>query len=276
MACKLVRARLFEYMDGELPAEPRAQLEAHVTACADCRRLLDLERSFAEHYGQRLRPDPAPDRLRARVTEMLGAVPAVRPRRWGRRLALGYTLVAAGAVATLGLGALLAGGGPRFWRLESAPLGRLAAASVEQHQKLARGILPHDITQVTPKAAEQWFKSRLNFNVNLPELTREDLDLVGGRIAHLRDLEVAALHFKMDGRDISLFVIPFEKYRDLGIDATPKFKMVTHQGYDVIVWASHGMAYSLVSEIGGRSCLVCHSRDEPLGLPADARAHDRL
>ena len=132
------------------------------------------------------------------------------------------------------------------------------------------------MVQLTPKAAEQWFKSRLNFNVNLPELTREDLDLVGGRIAHLRDLEVAALHFKMDGRDISLFVIPFEKYLDLGIDATPKFKMVTHQGYDVIVWASHGMAYSLVSEIGGRSCLVCHSRDEPLGLPADARAHDRL
>jgi anti-sigma factor RsiW len=153
---------------------------------------------------------------------------------------------------------------------------RLADASVEQHQKLARGILPHDIQRVAPKAAEQWFKGRLSFNVSLPELTGEDLTLVGGRVSNLRDLEVAALHYQVEGKDVSLFIIPFEKYKSLGLSESPKFKMVTRRGYDVIVWASHGAAYSLVSEIGGRSCLVCHSREEKLDLPAAPQVHDKL
>jgi len=42
------------------------------------------------------------------------------------------------------------------------------------------------------------------------------------------------------------------------------------------VWASHGAAYSLVSEIGGRACLVCHSREEKLDLPTGSRVHDKL
>src|SRR4029077_19263733 len=117
------------------------------------------------------------------------------------------------------------------------PLMRLADASVEQHQKLARGTLPPDIQHVTPKTAEQWFKGRLNFNVSLPELTGQELTLLGGRVSNLRDLEVAALHYQVEGKDVSLFIMPLDKYTGLGLSESPKFKMVTRQGYDVIVWA---------------------------------------
>ena len=103
--------------------------------------------------------------------------------------------------------------------------------------------------------------------MSLPELTGDDLVLLGGRISNLEDLEVAALHYRVEGKDVSLFIIPLEKYKTLGLGDSPKFKMVNRQGYDVVVWASHGAAYSLVSEIGGRSCLVCHSREEKLDLP---------
>ena len=112
--------------------------------------------------------------------------------------------------------------------------------------------------------------------MSLPELTGDDLVLLGGRISNLEDLEVAALHYRVEGKDVSLFIIPLEKYRTLGLGDSPKFKMVTRQGYDVVVWASHGAAYSLVSEIGGRSCLVCHSREEKLDLPPGSRVHDKL
>jgi anti-sigma factor RsiW len=183
-------------------------------------------------------------------------------------------LVALGTLLGTGFAGLL--GRERLWHRGNAPLLRLADASVEQHQKLARGLLPPDIQHVAPKAAEQWFKARLNFNVSLPDLKGEDLTLLGGRVSHLRDLEVAALHYQVEGKDVSLFIMPLDKYRSLGLSQSPKFKLVTRQGYDVIVWASHGAAYSLVSEIGGRSCLVCHSREEKLDLPTDSRAHDKL
>ncbi len=282
MVCKLARSKLFEYLDGELPEEQGSNLESHLVACADCRRLVELERSFRERYVEPLRPEPVPQRVRDQVAGLLDALPDDQPAARRFPTSLSWSLVAGLVLFVLGgllgasLGGLLGSGGERLWSRGNAPLMRLADASVAQHQKLARGILPHDIEHVAPKAAEQWFKGRLNFNVSLPELTGEDLTLLGGRVSNLRDLEVAALHYQVEGKDVSLFIIPFEQYKSLGLRESPKFKMVTRQGYDVIVWASHGAAYSLVSEIGGRSCLVCHSREEKLDLPADSRVHDKL
>src|SRR6266508_1102650 len=135
------------------------------------------------------------------------------------RLVAAMALFAFGTLFGTGLGGLF--GGERGWHRGNPPLMRLADASAEQHQKLARGILPHDSQHVAPKAAEQWFKARLNFNVSLPELTGEDLTLVGGRVSNLRDLEVAALHYQVEGKDVSLFIIPLEKYQSLGITEAP-------------------------------------------------------
>jgi anti-sigma factor (TIGR02949 family) len=274
MACNVTHLKLFQYLDGELSEEQRSELESHLASCPDCRRLADLERSFHQTYLEPLRPDPAPERVREQVARLLDALPDQQPRSAGWRrpsavgLLVGLAFVLFGGILWLSL--------QRPWHATNAPLIRLAEASVEQHQKLARGLLPHDITHGTPKAVEQWFKGRLDFNVSLPELTRDDLTFLGGRISHLRDLDVAALHYRVEGKDVSLFIIPLERYQKLGLGESPKFKMVTHQGYDVIVWSSHGAAYSLVSEIGDRSCLVCHSREEKLDFPTDSRVHDKL
>jgi len=280
MVCKVARSRLFEYLDGELSEEQSAALDEHLTTCPDCRRLVEFERSFRERYIEPLRPDPAPERVRDQIALLLDALPdgqkrAPRAHSFLRsRLVAGLALFILGTLLGAGLGGFLRW--ERLWNRGNAPLKRLADASVEQHQKLARGVLPLDIQSVAPKAAEQWFKGRLNFNVSLPELTGEDLVLLGGRISNLADLDVAALHYKLEGQDVSLFIMPPEKYKALGLGDSPKFKQVTSRGYDVIVWASHGAAYSLVSEIGGRSCLVCHSREEKLDLPTDSRVHDKL
>jgi hypothetical protein len=49
--------------------------------------------------------------------------------------------------------------------------------------------------------------------------------------------------------------------------------MVNRHGYDVIVWSSHGVAYALVSEIGGRSCAVCHAPGEKLDVSLKPEIH---
>jgi len=275
MVCKDARSKLFQYLDGELPQEQRSVLEGHLAACADCDRLVRLERTFQETYLDPLRPDPAPDRVRDQVARLLHALPdSPQAERWWSHRSRVRLLAAAAAL--LLVGGIIGIGLQRLWNGPKTSLIRLAEASVEQHQKLARGVVPYDIKQVSPKAAEQWFRRRLDFNVSLPELTREDLTFLGGRISHLYDFEVAALHYQVEGKDVSLFVIPLERYRKLGLGESPKFKMVTYGGYDVIVWASHGAAYALVSEIGGRSCLVCHAREDKLDLPASSRVHDKL
>ena len=165
---------------------------------------------------------------------------------------------------------MLIGGGQRA---AAASLVRLADASVEQHQKLARGVLPLDITQVSPKDAERWFGQKLDFNVRLPDLKREQLTFLGGRLSHLDGFDVAALEFQVENQNVSLFIMPVEQYEKLGLREEPRFKMVNRSGYDVIVWSSHGVAYTLVSEIGGRSCAVCHAPEEKLDVTLKPEVH---
>src|SRR5262249_23640943 len=144
-------------------------------------------------------------------------------------------------------------------------------ASVSQHERLAHGLLPLDISTASPKDTETWFTTRLDFPVQLPQLRYEQLTLVGGRVSNLDDIPVAALKYRVDDTDVSLFVMSTDRYQRLGVDPTPKFKMITRGAYDVIVWDSprHRAAYALVSEIGPQSCMVCHAKAD---VPKISRA----
>ena len=279
MVCDLARRKFFPYLDGELAAEEQASLEGHLSCCPDCQRLIHLERTFRARYLDHLRPDPAPETVRREVSRLLNGLSDHHPGGSGgrhrRSSTIRWVAVAVGVCLVLG-GATLGVAVRRWWSGTSASLVRLAEASVEQHQKLTRGLLSYDVRGMSPRQMERWFRGKLDFDVNLPELPRKNLALLGGRVSSLRDIEVAALHYQLDGKDVSLFVMPLEKYRQLGLAGTPKFKIVTYQGYDVIAWASHGVAYSLVSEIGGQSCLVCHSPEERLDFPTGFRAHGML
>jgi anti-sigma factor RsiW len=270
--CNSAKASIFPYVDGELEAADRAGLEAHVAACGTCARLLARERAFQAAYVRPLRPTPAPEPVRRRVIRQLAELaarsgPARRPAR--TRLALAACaigLVALGAAGTLVVETALR---------TSTALADLVDAAVDQHQKLSRDLLPADISGVTPRDAEDWFRKRLAFNMTVPELVNERLTFLGGRITHLLGAEAAALAYQVDGSDVSLFVVPGEAYRNLKLKEPPRFKLVTRRGYDVIVWQSHarGIGYALVSEIGGRSCLVCHASDEVRESAASLSAH---
>jgi hypothetical protein len=72
--------RLSEYLDGELAPDERAALEAHLTACAECRAVLDdLERVVSR---ARTLDDRLPERdLWPGIAERIGRRRAA-PRRW--------------------------------------------------------------------------------------------------------------------------------------------------------------------------------------------------
>jgi anti-sigma factor (TIGR02949 family) len=262
MDCNTAQTQVFPYVDGELTPELRDEIEAHLAHCGVCRRLVDLEFAFREAYVDRLRPDPVPERVRDQVDTLLRDMHrsrrARRARRRFRRVSLG---VAALVLIGVGVGAGVA---LQSYLGTRTTLADLADAAVEQHQKLVRDLLPPDIKDVSPRAAEEWFRKRLAFNVSLPDLKTERLQFLGGRISHLRDVEVAALEYQVDANNVSLFIIPEEAYRRLRLNDKPRFKVVSHRGYDVVIWRSQGAGYTLVSEIGDRACLVCHAPDEKL------------
>jgi anti-sigma factor RsiW len=271
MNCDLAKSHVFPYVDGELGHEVRGEMEAHLAQCSACRRCVEQELAFRDAYVTRLRPDPAPLYLRESVDRLLGGLAGgAAPLR---RRARGWGLAAAAVVlVALGIGL---GIGLQMRLHRGDLLTELTEASVEQHQRLASGLLPADIVGGTPKRAETWFRQRLDFNVNLPELKTANLSLLGARISNLGSVQVAAVEYKLDERNVSLFVIPDDAYSRLGLSEKPKFKVLNHRGYDVIIWRQHGTGYALVSEIGTRSCLVCHSPDEKLDASFESVPHGR-
>jgi anti-sigma factor RsiW len=266
MGCETAKSLIFPYVDDELAPELRAELEAHLGRCASCRQLVAHERAFREAYVARLRPDPAPAHLRETVDRLLDGLHRQRTGVRQRRRALALRAVAAG-VLLLGGAALGMALDPVFTRRDV--LAELTEASVVQHQKLASGLLPHDVVAASPGEAAAWLRARVDFNVELPELKTPNLTLLGGRVSHLANVPVAALEYRLDDKNVSLFVIPGDAYGRLGLSEKPKFKVRRHRGYDVIIWRQHGTGYTLVSEVGGRSCLVCHSPDEKIEAPPD-------
>jgi anti-sigma factor (TIGR02949 family) len=259
MDCSAAKSHIFPHVDGELDPERRAAMEAHLAGCASCRHLVDVELRFRDTYVSRFRPDPAPPGVRERVAGLLAELTTEgrsRGRRRVRRIAL------AAAAAALLVSGTAAGVALQSLRQSRDLLADLTHASVDQHQRLVRGLLPVDIEGVSPAAAEAWFSKRLDFKVTLPDLPTDRATLLGGRISHLADVEAAALEYRVDGKHVSLFVIPEETYQRLRLREKPRFKVLNHRGYDVIIWRAHGTGYTLVSEIGGRSCLVCHAPGE--------------
>jgi DNA-directed RNA polymerase specialized sigma24 family protein len=103
---------LSAHADGMLPAERQADLEAHVTACANCRAGLFALREAALRYRSLPVPEP-PGELGSRITRALGLVglPA-RKAAATEAVATGgrqtVVAVAMGALAILGVGVTIA------------------------------------------------------------------------------------------------------------------------------------------------------------------------
>ncbi|MGH7277843.1 MAG: anti-sigma factor family protein [Candidatus Rokuibacteriota bacterium] len=260
MDCSAAKSCIFPYVDGELDLERRTRVDDHLAGCDACRHLVEVEIAFRAAYVSRFRPDPAPPGLRQQVVDLLAQLGDEGRARGRRRRVRRFALV--GAAVALLVSGTIAGIALQTLRQSRDLLTALTQASVDQHQRLVRGLLPVDIEGVSPASAQAWFRNRLDFNVTLPDLPSARATLLGGRISHLADVEAAALEYRVDGQHVSLFIIPEETYERLRLGKKPKFTVLNHRGYDVIIWRSHGTGYAMVSEIGGRSCLVCHAPEE--------------
>jgi len=185
------------------------------------------------------------------------AVPSTRLRRPRYKPWL-YAIAAAVVLAigiTLGAGSIAS-------MQRGTRLNGVADASVDQHQKLVRGLMRPAIAGVSPRAVEDWFRQRVDFKVVLPDLKDPKTTLMGARLSRLAGAETAAIDYQLDHHRVSLFIVAEEAYNRLALGENPRFKRVQRRGYDGIIWRHGATGYTLVSQIGVRACHVCHSPDE--------------
>ena len=76
--CAAVRARVYEFLDGELAAGDRHRIDAHLSACPPCAGHFAFERSFLAVLERRVPLDQAPPELRERIRAALAFREGVR------------------------------------------------------------------------------------------------------------------------------------------------------------------------------------------------------
>lgn len=67
MVCDDVRRIAYFFLDGQLEAPKRGDIEGHLTACPECGGRVTIHRRLRAFVRSRLRIIPAPARLRERL-----------------------------------------------------------------------------------------------------------------------------------------------------------------------------------------------------------------
>jgi len=162
---------LHAYVDGELPAERRNDVEAWLHAHPDDAERVQSWRAMAEtlhaRYGSVVN-EPVPQRLEL---ERL----ARQPRRWI------YGSIAAALIA------FVAGGGAGwFARGETdtrAPLQSFTEDALDAHRLYVVEVRhPVEVPGSERTHLQQWLTKRCGWDVRAPELASAGLKLVGGRL----------------------------------------------------------------------------------------------
>jgi len=197
--CESIDTLAMAYLDDELAAEEKHEIETHLTECASCRSHLDGERADQDLLRNALAAPAAPDLLRAKVARALDAEDRAQRRRWASYLLPGSAMVAAAAAIAVFVAVKPQNGEPRV----SNPVAR-EAMRVETRQ------LP---LEVQGASTAPWVRR----NFGPLDLPAED-DLVGARLwpQGVAGYDGAQLEYQMnsDGRPVTMRVIAVRGIHD--------------------------------------------------------------
>jgi anti-sigma factor RsiW len=234
---RISEAELHAFVDGELAAKERAEVEAALATAPEearsVRALADLNERLRRHHAHVL-DEPIPASMAA-----LTASPALRGRLSGaqaRAAALAALVFAAAGAGYLArdLGRGNGGAQPAF-----------VASALSAHQVFVPEVRhPVEVGAGEQKHLVQWLTRRLGTEVRAPELSAEGWKLMGGRL--LPDQGQAAAQFMYEdakGRRLTLYV-----RKEAGLtDAA--FRFAERGDFGAFYWIDRSLAYALAGRL---------------------------
>src|SRR5215831_1811597 len=165
--CQSIETLSMAFLDDELVAEERRELELHLLGCASCRERVEAERAELSMIRKALVAPPASALLKARISRALDAEDAVEirseRRRWSRWLLPGSAIAAAAAALLAFFGVIAPHSGSQ---------GSSDVAKVVQW----RGPL-----EVQGASTGPWLRTHFP-SVEPPQFTEPGIRLLGGRL----------------------------------------------------------------------------------------------
>ena len=234
MKCK--DSRKINYL-AEYPhvvSEDMLESKRHINDCRECREFFEGERAFGSMLRQRAAKDELPAGLRQGILK-------TAPVRDTRSRLL-YKLLSIAAILIL-----FAGG--YIFKIHRDTMS-LAGNIIEDHI----GFLSYSGIQITSTNHDEvkaWFGGRVDFGVNVPELSAR---LKGARLCLLDKKRLALVFYELNGSQISLFMTdelnPKRLFSGKEVEVRgKKVRIMEQKGYNLLLWQDRGLTYALVSDL---------------------------
>jgi len=226
-------SELHAYVDGVLPPERRAAVEAYLAANPDAAQRIESYRT--QNAMLRAALDPM---LNEPVPAALGIRPRASAHPWLRRGGIAAALILATALGWFARGQISA---PAEFDADLAQRAMLA------HRVYAPEVLhPVEVSARQEQHLVQWLSKRMRTPVRAPRLADAGFQLVGGRLLPGADENPAAqfMYENAEGRRLTLYIAA---NRD-GPRETA-FRYNETDGVHTFYWIEDALGYALTGEI---------------------------
>lgn len=197
--CRLVTERLTSYVDEQLDANHRTEVERHLEECASCRGAVTRERggqAVLRQHAQDLRAEPLPPGLRSRCESLVEEQTRAASLGWRRTLvptALSVILLVFTASAIFSLATRQSG-------------TVLAAQLTADHSKCFKLFVSGNPPVMDAHEVEEMLAREYGWKIHVPPSVA-GLQLIGARRCLYADGLIPHVMYRADGQDLSLFVL---------------------------------------------------------------------
>jgi anti-sigma factor RsiW len=249
MQCERARELLSPYLDGELSAEERRAVAAHIEGCRSCATQVDDFRRIGRTLAEAGR-EPAPKALALRVRANLAREAEGQEGRIASSLAKpapgrpasalhGLMRQAAVIAAACVLSALAT-----WWIVGTAgEASRLEQEVLAAHVRSLLQDSPIQVASSDAHTVKPWFAGRIDFSPEVKDLAADGFPLLGGRLDFVGGRRVGAVVYKRRLHTINVFMWPSAGPGD----AAPR--LVARNGYNLLAWSRGGVDYWAVSDL---------------------------
>ena len=210
------------------------QVKDHIQLCQTCEKLYQTDKTLDAMLKKGMQAVEPPSGLIGRARHKIESEARPRPFRF---LNVSWkTAVPALSMAALVLVLVL---NPFSGHLQT--VDEVVAHSIANHLDTS---MKMDFRTEEVSDAGQWFAQRLGYRVQLPNLKKLGLSLLGGRKCALGKIDAALLFCNSKGKHASLFVI---NQIDVSVRFGNERKYIVKEGdYKVTVWKESGLVYAMV------------------------------